>query len=142
MNPVDRVVEEHCVVAGPVLRVLLGFVGDGDILLDQEFAMKAVDLSPAPGPQRDVVDADRLVAVRQLLSGTGRLNADVAVRVDVAGHVVDRLVLHVQRREAAVSEPAEQRVVERDGIVVVQHRELDVTDTAPPHHASQELITT
>ena len=93
MNPADRVVEEHRVVAGPVLRIVLRFVGDMHIMRGQELAMKAVDFFPATGPQRDVVDADRLVAVRQLPSCTGRLNADVAVWVDVASEVVKRLVL-------------------------------------------------
>lgn len=66
MNPVDRVVEEHGVIAGPVLRVLLRFVGDRDIAHDQEFAMKAVDLVSVTGSQRNVIDADRLVAVVSL----------------------------------------------------------------------------
>jgi hypothetical protein len=97
--------------------------------------MKAVDLFSAFRPQRNVIDADRLVAVSELVPGAGRLDADVAVRVHISREVVDRLVLHVQRREAVVAEPAEQRIVERNGAVVVQHRELDVTDTAPPHDA-------
>ena len=98
--------------------------------------MKAVDLFSATDPQRNVIDADRLVAVCEPSPGPGRLNANVAVRVDVSGEVVDRLVLHVQRRKAVVSQPTEQRVVKGDRVVVVQHRELDVTDTAPPHRAS------
>jgi hypothetical protein len=36
-------------------------------------------------------------------------------------------------------EPAEQRVLERDGVVIVQYGELDVTNTAPPHYASLQL---
>jgi hypothetical protein len=63
----------------------------------------------------------------------GRI-ADVAV--GTAGdtrHVIDRLVFHVQRRETAVSEPAEHRVVERDRVVVIQNREFDVMNTAPAH---------
>src|ERR1700730_6445616 len=136
MNPIDRVVKEHSVIAGPVLRVLRWFVSDRDVPPDQEFAMKAVDLFSAAGPQRNVIDADRLVAVCQLPSSTGRLNSNVTVRVDITRHVIHRLALHVQSREAAIPEPAEQRVVERDGVVIVQHRELDVTNATPPHRAS------
>jgi hypothetical protein len=50
MNPVDRVVEEHGVVAGPVLRVLLGFVSDRDVSPGQKLVMKAIDLFSASGP--------------------------------------------------------------------------------------------
>ncbi len=139
VNPIDRVVKEHRVVAGPVLRVVLRLFGDGDRAFDQEFTMEAVDLCPAARPQRDVVDADRLVGMRQLFAGAGGLDADVAVRVDITRHVIRRLVFHVERRETAVAEPAEQRVVERDRVVVVQHRELDVTHTPPAHRASSLL---
>jgi hypothetical protein len=82
MNSVDRVVEEHGVVAGPVLRVFLGFVGDRDVPPSQELAMKAVDLLSAAGPQCNVIDADSLIGVLKPHTGTGRLNTDVAVWVD------------------------------------------------------------
>ena len=75
MNPVDRVVEEHCVITGPVLRVLLRLVGDVDTMRGQELAMKEVDLFPAAGPQRDVIDANRLLTVRQLSAGANRATA-------------------------------------------------------------------
>ena len=86
-----------------------------------------------------MIDPDDPVAVRELPAGTGGLNPNVAVRVDVSRDLVDRLVLHVQLQEAVISQPAEQCVAERDEVVIVQHRELDVTDTAPPHHASTEV---
>src|ERR1700754_1783902 len=140
MDSVDRIVEEHRVIAGPVLWVLLWFVSDGDVPLDQELAMKVVDLLSTPRPQRNVIDADGLVAVRELAPGTRRLNANVAVRVDISREVVVRLVFHVQGREAVVSQPPEQRVVELDGVVIVQYRELDVADTAPTHPASLRII--
>ena len=63
MNSVDRVVEEYGVVARPVMRVLPGFVRDANLPPDQEFAMKAVDLFSAFGPQRNVVDADSPLGV-------------------------------------------------------------------------------
>ena len=63
MDPVDRVVEEDGVIAGPVLGVVLWLVSHGNIASDQEFTVKAVDLFAATGPQRNVIDADRLVAV-------------------------------------------------------------------------------
>jgi hypothetical protein len=50
MNPIDRVVEKHSVVARPVLRVFLRFISDKETPLDQDIAMKAVDLFSAPGP--------------------------------------------------------------------------------------------
>jgi hypothetical protein len=63
MDPVDRIIKEHSVVARPVLRVFLGFVGDSDLPPGQEFAVKAINLFSAPCPQRDVVDANGLVVV-------------------------------------------------------------------------------
>src|SRR3954467_14802882 len=68
--------------------------------------MESVNPPPAAGLQRNVVDAGRLLAVRQLASGSGSM-PNVAARVEIS----------------------EQRVVERDRIVIAQHRELDVTDT-------------
>jgi hypothetical protein len=47
VNSVDRVVEEHRVIPGPVLRVFLWFVSDGDASPEEELAMEAVDLSSA-----------------------------------------------------------------------------------------------
>ena len=71
----------------------------------------------------------------ELDPGPRRLNTDVAVRIDKAGHVIDGLVFDLQSRETPVPEPSEHRVIESDRIVVVQHSEFDVMNTAPSHHA-------
>ena len=61
MNTVDRVVEEHGVIAGPVLRVLLRFVGDVNVSTGQKLTTKAIDFFSASRSGRDVIDADRLI---------------------------------------------------------------------------------
>lgn len=97
MNTVDWVVEEHGVIAGPVLWIRLRLVSNLDTPRDQELAVEAVDLFPAAGPQRNMIDAHGLLGMGQLSSGPGRLHTDVAVQIEMLSHVVNRLVLHVQR---------------------------------------------
>jgi hypothetical protein len=69
MDAVDRIVEEQGVVARPVVGVFLGFVGDPDPSWGEEFMIEAVDFLSAPRPERDVIDADRLVGVVKLRPG-------------------------------------------------------------------------